>query len=495
MDRIQAKLQAVWGYEELRSPQREIIECLLANRDALIVMPTGGGKSLCFQIPALLSSGITLVISPLVALMENQVQELTAKGIAAGLLHSELPAAQRKQTLQALERQQLRLLYISPETLLAPPVWSRLCHPQLQIDRLILDEAHCLVHWGETFRPTYRRLGAVREALIQSKVVSTQIAIAAFTATADPRSQQTIKRVLQLQQPAEFILDPYRQNLQLSVRQIWTPRGRKQQLTEFIDRYPQQSGLVYVRTRDTSEELAKWLAARGDATAAYHAGLSPQSRRRIESEWLSGKLQYVVCTCAFGMGINKSAVRWIVHFHPPVLLAEYIQEIGRAGRDGKPAAALLLVCEQTGLLYPEDRHRARFFTESIDRCYDLATKMAKQLPASGDVREHSSDSDLAMALSLLHSVGDLVWETPFNYRRSNPRKLPDWKSLRAAQQSLFGGVKTYINEPGCRWQHLLTAFGSKQHPDWRCGNCDRCSHHQTARSSFGGAVGNENRLG
>jgi ATP-dependent DNA helicase RecQ len=474
MDRIQSKLQQVWGYDELRSPQREIIECLLANRDALIVMPTGGGKSLCFQIPALLSSGVTLVISPLVALMENQVQELTTKGLAAGLLHSELPTAQRKQTLQALESQRLRLLYISPETLLTPAVWSRLCHPELQIDRLILDEAHCLVHWGETFRPTYRRLGAVRAALIQQKPPSTKIATAAFTATADPRSQQTIKQVLKLEQPGEFMLNPYRQNLQLSVRQIWTPRGRKQQLTEFIDRYPQQSGLVYVRTRATSEELATWLAARGDATASYHAGLSPQSRRRIESDWLNGKLQYVVCTCAFGMGINKSAVRWVIHFHPPVLLAEYIQEIGRAGRDGLPAAALLLVCEQTGLLYPEDRQRSRFFTDSIDRCYDLATTLAKQLPASGDVRDSPSDPDRAIALSLLHSVGALVWETPFNYRRSNPGKSPDWQSLQAQQQLLYRGVKNYISDPGCRWKYLLTAFGTKQHPDWRCGNCDRC---------------------
>jgi ATP-dependent DNA helicase RecQ len=481
MDRIQAKLQAVWGYDELRSPQREIIECLLANRDALIVMPTGGGKSLCFQIPALLSSGVTLVISPLVALMENQVQELTTKGLAAGLLHSELPAAQRKQTLKALECQQLRLLYVSPETLLTPPVWSRLCHPQLQIDRLILDEAHCLVHWGETFRPTYRRLGAVRAALIATKVSGSQIAIAAFTATADPISQRTIERVLQLQRPAKFILDPYRQNLHLSVRQIWTPRGRKQQLTEFIDRYPQQSGLVYVRTRDTSEELATWLAARGDVTAAYHAGLSPQSRRRIEGEWLSGKLQYVVCTCAFGMGINKAAVRWIAHFHPPVLLAEYLQEIGRAGRDGQPAAALLLVCEQTGLLYPEDRQRSRFFTDSIERCYDLATKLAKQLPASGDVREQTIDPDRAMALSLLHSVGDLVWETPFNYRRSNIGKSIDWQPIQAQQQLLFQGVKAYINDPGCRWQYLLTAFGTQRDSHWRCGNCDRCHRHQTAR--------------
>jgi ATP-dependent DNA helicase RecQ len=476
MDRIKSKLKQIWGYDELRSPQGEIIECLLENRDVLIIMPTGGGKSLCFQLPALLSTGVTLVVSPLVALMENQVQELTEKGLAAGLLHSEILAAKRKQTLQALEQQQLKLLYLSPETLLTNPVWLRLCAPELKIDRIILDEAHCLVHWGETFRPSYRRLGAIRATLIQHKPLGTKISIAAFTATADPLSQQTIKKVLQLDHPVEFILNPLRENLKLSVTQIWTPRGRKAQLTKFIDKYPNQSGLVYVRTRDTSEELAAWLSARGGKTASYHAGLSPQSRRRVEGEWLSGKLQYVVCTCAFGMGINKANVRWIAHFHPPVLLAEYIQEIGRAGRDGKPAEALLLVCEQTGLLYPEDRQRSKFFTESIDKYYDLATALAKQLPASGDVREiETKFAQSAIALSLLHSVDELVWETPFDYRRATTGKAPEWRLIKAQQQSLFRAVPTYIKYSGCRWEYLLTAFGCKPKlENWRCGNCDRC---------------------
>jgi ATP-dependent DNA helicase RecQ len=476
MDRIKSKLKQIWGYDDLRSPQGEIIECLLDDRDALIIMPTGGGKSLCFQLPALLSTGVTLVVSPLVALMENQVQELTEKGLAAGLIHSEIPAAKRKQILQALEQQQLKLLYLSPETLLTTPVWTRLCAPELKIDRIILDEAHCLVHWGETFRPSYRRLGAIRTTLIQRKPPGTKISIAAFTATADPLSQQTIKKVLQLDHPAEFILNPLRENLKLSVKQIWTPRGRKTALTKFIDKYPNQSGLVYVRTRDTSEELAAWLSARGDKTAAYHAGLSPQARRRVEGEWLSGKLQYVVCTCAFGMGINKANVRWIVHFHPPVLLAEYIQEIGRAGRDGKPAEALLLVCEQSGLLYPEDRQRSKFFTESIDKYYDLATALAKQLPTSGDVREiETKFPQSSIALSLLHSVNELVWETPFNYRRSTTGKAPEWRSIKAQQQSLFRAVPNYIKHPSCRWEYLLTAFGCKpKSQNWRCGNCDRC---------------------
>ena len=158
-------------------------------------------------------------------------------------------------------------------------------------------------------------------------------------------------------------------------------------------------------------------------------------------------------------------------------MAEYIQEIGRAGRDGKPAAALLLVCEQTGLLYPEDRQRSKFFTESIDRYYDLATTLAKQLPASGDVREiEAKFPQSSIALSLLHSIGELVWETPFNSRRSLTGKPPNWKLLQAQQKLLFCGVTNYIKYPGCRWEYLLTAFGCKpKSQNWRCGNCDRCS--------------------
>jgi ATP-dependent DNA helicase RecQ len=233
---------------------------------------------------------------------------------------------------------------------------------------------------------------------------------------------------------------------------------------------------VYVRTRQTSEELATWLSERGDKTAAYHAGLSPQQRRQIEGDWLTEKLQYVVCTCAFGMGINKANVRWIAHFQPPVLLAEYIQEIGRAGRDGKTAEALLLVCEPTGWLYPEDRERHKFFTESVDRYYDVAVALAKKLPMTGEVNEIDRQFPQgSIALSLLHSIGELVWETPFNYRRSDRNQTPNWKPLQAQQRSLYQQVDTYIRYPGCRWEYLLIAFGSKSHPPgWRCGKCDNC---------------------
>jgi len=470
-NQVRAAFQKIWGYENFRPPQREVIRSLLSQRDALVVMPTGGGKSICFQLPALLQTGLTLVVSPLVALMENQVQELRDRHLPAGLLHSELPSSKRWQTLQLLERQQLRLLYLSPETLLSGLVWERLCQPQLKINGLILDEAHCLVQWGDTFRPAYRRLGAVRPALLKSKPAGTKIAITAFTATADPTTQRTIEQVLQLQQPDVFRQNPYRENLHLKVQTVWTPRGRKQQLLKFIQAKPGQAGLIYVRTRRDSESLANWLGQLGYATAAYHAGLSPDERRSIEASWLSNTMLFVVCTSAFGMGINKSNVRWVIHFHAPSLLSEYVQEIGRAGRDGKQSVALMLISEPTGWLDPEDKQRQRFFEDKLRSQYSSAQQLAKKLPLQGEVSTVARQfPNGAITLSLLHSANQLDWQGPFNYVIHQPGRLQPGSQLLAAQQMI-----QYLTTRQCRWQFLLSYFGfSKEAPHPGCGHCDRC---------------------
>lgn len=468
---VRAAFQNIWGYTDFRPPQGEIIRSLLAQKDALIIMPTGGGKSICFQLPALLQTGLTLVVSPLVALMENQVQELKERKLSAALLHSELPANQRKETLQAIEKQQLRLLYLSPETLLSPPVWERISQPQIIINSLILDEAHCLVQWGDTFRPAYRRLGAVRPALLKLKPPGTKISIAAFTATADPEAQKTIHQVLKLKQPEIFRLNPYRPNLHLSVRIVWTPQGRKQQLLKFIQARPQQAGLVYVRTRRDSENLAAWLQELGYATTAYHAGLGAEERRAIEAVWLSGKKPFVVCTSAFGMGINHPHVRWVVHFHAPLLLSEYVQEIGRGGRDGKPADALTLISEPTGWLDPEDKQRQKFFIDKVRSQQRKAQQLRKRLPPQGEINTVAKQfSDAAIALSLLHSSGQLNWLDPFHYTIQPGVKPQLFTQLNAAAE-----MTKYLNTNKCRWQFLLQAFGfTKEAENMTCGHCDNC---------------------
>ncbi|KOP27020.1 ATP-dependent DNA helicase RecQ [Hapalosiphon sp. MRB220] len=468
---VLAAFQEIWGYENFRSPQGEIIQILLAKKDALIIMPTGGGKSICFQLPALLQTGLTLVVSPLVALMENQVQELRQRNLNAALLHNELPSWQRRKTLQALEQQKLRLLYLSPETLLSPPVWQRLCQPQLTINGLILDEAHCLVQWGETFRPTYRRIGAVRAALLKSKPTGTKITLAAFTATADPLAQKTIRETLQLNQPAVFLLDPYRPNLNPRVRLIWTPQGRKQQLLKFIKETEKTAGLVYVRSRRDSENLATWLQQLGYVTASYHAGLGAEERRTIETAWIEGKIPFVICTSAFGMGINKPDVRWVIHFHAPLLLSEYLQEIGRAGRDGKPAEVMTLVSEPTGWLDPEDKQRQKFFEDKMRSQQLQAQQLVKKLPKTGEVDAVTKQfSDAAIALSLLHSSGKLNWLDPFHYTIVSNTKNQPSTQLEAAKQ-----MNKYLFTKQCRWQFLLHAFGfNKEAENWRCGHCDNC---------------------
>jgi ATP-dependent DNA helicase RecQ len=469
-DQVRAEFQHIWGYEDFRSPQGEIVRCLLTRKDALVIMPTGGGKSICFQLPALLQTGLTLVVSPLVALMENQVQELRDKQLPAELLHSQLTSLQRRQVLQKLEQQKIRLLYLSPETLLSPPVWERLLQPQLIINGIILDEAHCLVQWGDSFRPAYRRLGAVRKALLASKPVGTKISVAAFTATAEPSAQKVIQDVLELRQPDIFRLNPYRPNLHPRVQIAWTPQARKQKLIKFIQSKQNQSGLVYVRTRRDSDDLAMWLSQKGFKTSPYHAGLDAEERRQIESEWLNGKTQFVVCTNAFGMGINKPNVRWVVHFHPPSLLSEYVQEIGRAGRDGKSADLLMLVSEPTGWLNPEDKQRQEFFKNQIYQQQQDALRLVKKLPKTGEITTVTKQfPNSANALSLLHRDGLLKWVDPFNYIITQNGNKPENIQEQSSQQ-----MRKYLYIRTCRWQFLLNAFGFGNELSGFCGHCDRC---------------------
>ncbi len=469
-ERVKAEFQRIWGYEDFRPPQDAIIQCLLCRQDALIVMPTGGGKSICFQLPALLQTGLTVVVSPLVALMENQVQELREKNLPAALLHSQIPKQQRQQTLRLLEQNRLRLLYVSPETLFSSSVWSLIIHPRTVMNGLILDEAHCLVQWGDTFRPAYRRLGAIRPTVQKLKPMQKPFAIAAFTATANPLAQKTIQTVLDLKNPQSFLLNPYRPNLNLNIQTVWTPRGRKQQLLKVLQTRRKQSGLVYVRTRKDSEELAQWLQQQEYQTAPYHAGLSGEERREIEQAWLTGTLKFVVCTSAFGMGINKPNVRWVVHFQAPFLLSEYLQEVGRAGRDGKPAFALTLVCEPTGLLYPEDKQRRQSLQDRLQRQYQEAYQLIKKLPKQGDLEEISHQFQSETALSLLHSSGQLTWKDPFHYEIHSKSVSSVDQNAQALQH-----MTQYLQTRQCRWQFLLNAFGfKKEAQSMRCGHCDNC---------------------
>jgi ATP-dependent DNA helicase RecQ len=470
LDRAKKGLKTFWGYEQFRPMQGEIVMAVLQGRDALVMLPTGAGKSLCFQLPALLQEGMSLVVSPLVALMENQVQALEARNATVALLHSELSREHRQRTLSKLENGQLKLLYLSPESLLSPNLWQRLIAMSPQVKSLIVDEAHCITQWGSSFRPVYRRLGATRLALSQNCGAERgRIAIAAFTATADPVTQRDIQQVLGLQNPQVFRSSPYRKNLYLQVVRVWTPASRRSRLQSFIQAQGATTGLVYTRSRRDCEVIALWLQEQGFTTAAYHAGLSPQQRRRIEQEWLSGQMPFVICTSAFGMGVDKSNVRWVCHFHPPLTLSEYLQEIGRAGRDGKLSQTMLLASEQTGLLDPTDRQRREGFLKLMSTQAQLAQRLAQKLPREGylpDVLKQEPQAELALAI--LHQQHQLLWVDPFHYRL-NPQSPT--RQNTEPQTS----VEAYLKTHECRWQFLLSGFGfGREAQGLKCGNCDQC---------------------
>ena len=343
--------------------------------------------------------------------------------------------------------------------------------PHVQLNALILDEAHCLTQWGDSFRPTYRRLGPVRSTLLKHRPAGTRIAIAAFTATADSYTQETLCKVLRLQSPQVVRLNPYRNNLQLQIQTVWSPRGRKNALLKFVQQQGNQSGLIYARTRRGTEALTQWFRQKGYVVKAYHGGLVAAQRRLIESEWINNDCQFVVCTSAFGMGINKPDCRFVAHYEVPNLISEYVQEVGRGGRDGKSATALALVSEPTGLFSPEDKQRWRFFEQKAQLMERSAIQLIQQIPPKGSIDEvvaHFIEG--AQALALLHRNVQLYWRDPFTYELQKNRKIKPFKPVSASEI-----MRRYLFTKQCRWQFLLSEFGfEREARKMRCGTCDRC---------------------
>ena len=323
-------LLEVFGYSEFRPQQEEIVEALIAGDDAFVLMPTGGGKSLCYQIPALHREGVAIVVSPLISLMKDQVDALVANGVRAAFYNSSLKAEESRQVLARLHAGELDLLYVAPERLLNDGFLDRL--KSLPIALFAIDEAHCVSQWGHDFRPEYVQLGRLH-ALFRN------VPMIGLTATADPQTRQDVLQRLGLQQARCFITGFDRPNISYTVVEKQKPF---EQLLTFLHGHKAEAGIVYALSRKRVEEVAERLLAAGFRARAYHAGLGDKERKKVQEMFLRDDIDIVVATVAFGMGIDKPNVRFVVHYDLPKNIESYYQETGRSGRDGLPAEALLL---------------------------------------------------------------------------------------------------------------------------------------------------------
>lgn len=338
-DALQSVLAEYWGYDSFRPLQAEAMNAVLTGRDSLVVLPTGGGKSLCYQAPALALPGVAVIVSPLIALMKDQVDALRANGVPAAFINSSLTPDERRQVTDQVRAGEIKLLYAAPERIVRDYTLEFL--RSVGVSFVAIDEAHCVSTWGHDFRPEYTTLGQLKQAL-------PGVAIHAYTATAADRVQQDIIRGLSLQQPERLIGSFDRPNLVYRVRRAVR---KLDQIRELVDRHDGESGIVYCISRNEVESVAAELKSAGVRAAPYHAGMSDIARARNQEAFLSDRLDVIVATVAFGMGIDKPNVRFVVHAGMPKSLEAYVQESGRAGRDGLEAECLLLYKGSDGVLW------------------------------------------------------------------------------------------------------------------------------------------------
>ncbi|MCD0481281.1 ATP-dependent DNA helicase [Streptacidiphilus sp. ASG 303] len=487
-DRLRATAREVFGWTDLRPGQLPAMEAVLAGRDTLVVMPTGAGKSAVYQVPALLVPGPTVVVSPLISLQRDQVAGLLGRGSPDALavaVNSAQNARETEAAWRAVRHGDAEFLFLAPEQLARDDVVERLARlgPRL----LVVDEAQCVSTWGHDFRPEYRRVGAAVERLGHPVVL-------ALTATAAPPVRHDIAASLGMRDPLQVVAGFDRPNLFLEVRRFLDDADKRRAVVESAAAGP-KPGLVYAATRRDTEAYAAELTGLGLSAAAYHAGLRAAERRRVHDAFLGGGLDVVAATSAFGMGIDKPDVRFVLHASVPGSLDEYYQEIGRAGRDGRPAAAVLMY-------RTEDLGLRRFFA-SVTPYPEVLAEVARRVRAAGGpvplarLREGAGvgPGRLTAAVNLLEQAGELETGRGGGVRAVGAHGPEEAAALAAAvaedrrrlERSRVEMVRGYAETTGCRRRFLLGYFGEAA--PGRCTACDTCAASGSASAAASGPAG------